>query len=436
MAEWRRSMVTIDTDHRACEEMTNNRGNRGMKTVIRRCGWLCLLGVMGVSAEAQDTCITATAVVVPSSTAGTTVGATIDSVAACGTAGIPTAGGVWFTVAGTGNSMTASLCNVGTAYDTQLSVFSGDCLTQVCVDGNDDFCGVQSEVSWCSTLGTNYMILVHGAGTSTGSFTLDVSDDDCTSFDGVCTLGVCNASTGVCESQAANETGACDDGDACTTADSCVSGVCTGGPPLNCVDGNVCTTDSCDSVLGCQNVANTAPCDDSDACTTGDTCSAGACVGGAPPDCDDLNACTDDSCSTLLGCQNVNNTLPCDDGDACTTVDACSGGACVGVSPLNCDDLDVCTTDSCDALLGCQNIQNTAACDDGDACTTGDTCSVGVCVGGAPPNCDDLNLCTNDSCDLLLGCQNVANTLPCDDGDLCTTGDVCGAGLCNGTPLN
>src|SRR5213594_4347118 len=77
----------------------------------------------------------------------------------------------------------------------------------------------------------------------------------------------------------------CNDGNACTTADTCAGGVCVGGPPPNCVDGNVCTTDTCDPATGCMNTANSSPCDDSDDCTTADTCAGGTCVGGPPPVC-------------------------------------------------------------------------------------------------------------------------------------------------------
>ena len=62
------------------------------------------------------------------------------------------------------------------------------------------------------------------------------------------------------------------------------------------------------------NTNNTVSCDDGDACTTADTCSAGACVGGSAPDCDDSNVCTDDSCNPASGCVNTNNTVSCDDG--------------------------------------------------------------------------------------------------------------------------
>jgi hypothetical protein len=53
---------------------------------------------------------------------------------------------------------------------------------------------------------------------------------------------------------------------------------CTGAPGV-CNDGNPCTDDAC--VAGvCQNTANTAPCEDGEFCTVGDTCAAGVCVAG------------------------------------------------------------------------------------------------------------------------------------------------------------
>jgi hypothetical protein len=100
--------------------------------------------------------------------------------------------------------------------------------------------------------------------------------------------------------------------------------------PPNCDDGNVCTTDGCNPASGCTHVNNTDPCNDGNACTTNDTCSGGACVGGAPPNCDDGNVCTTDGCNTQTGCVHTNNTNPCDDQDSCTVNDTCSGGVCTG----------------------------------------------------------------------------------------------------------
>ena len=58
-------------------------------------------------------------------------------------------------------------------------------------------------------------------------------------------------------------------------------------------------------------------------------------------------------------------TLLCDDGDACTSLDACNAGTCAG-TPYNCDDSNVCTTDSCNGDGTCTNANNSNACDDGD----------------------------------------------------------------------
>ena len=266
------------------------------------------------------------------------------------------------------------------------------------------------------------------AGACVGGASLNVDDGN------ACTDDSCDPATGAVNT---NNTASCDDGDACTTADTCAAGVCVGGAPLVVDDGNVCTDDSCDPATGAVNTNNTAACDDADACTTADTCAAGVCVGGAPLNVDDGNVCTDDSCDPATGAINTNNTAACDDADACTTADTCAAGVCVGGAPLNVDDGNVCTDDSCDPATGAINTNNTASCDDGDACTTADTCAAGVCVGGASLNVDDGNACTDDSCDPATGAVNTNNTASCDDGDACTTADTCAAGVCvGGAALN
>ena len=268
----------------------------------------------------------------------------------------------------------------------------------------------------------------------------DVQPDNCNAIcnvdadcgdSNVCTDDVCTA--GVCSNPPVDGT-SCSDGDACTTGDTCSAGLCVGGAPPNCDDGNVCTENSCNPATGlCVSTNNTAPCSDGDACTTGDACSVGLCVGGAPPNCNDGKVCTDDSCNPATGCVNANNTATCDDANACTTGDACSVGLCVGGAPPNCNDGKVCTDDSCNPATGCVNANNTATCDDANACTTGAACSVGLCVGGAPPNCNDGKVCTDDSCNPATGCVNANNTATCDDGDACP-GDACSGGFCVPVP--
>src|SRR5438876_3433500 len=110
----------------------------------------------------------------------------------------------------------------------------------------------------------------------------------------------------------------------------CGGGTCAGRTPPNCDDGNVCTTDSCNPAPSCTHTNNTAPCSDGNACTTNDTCSGGTCVGGQPPNCDGGSGFTTDDWCPATGCTHTNNTAPCSDGNACTTNDTCSGGTCVG----------------------------------------------------------------------------------------------------------
>jgi uncharacterized repeat protein (TIGR01451 family) len=149
--------------------------------------------------------------------------------------------------------------------------------------------------------------------------------------------------------------------------------------------------------------------------------------------CEDNNLCTDDSCDTgTLLCVNAPNTVPCDDGNACTAGDTCGDGSCQSGPPLDADDGNPCTDDSCDPDTGAVHTPNTDPCSDGDACTTGDTCGDGVCNPGGPTNCDDGNPCTDDVCVSPTGCSYSNNTVPCDDGIPCTAGDTCDGGQCVG----
>ena len=95
--------------------------------------------------------------------------------------------------------------------------------------------------------------------------------------------------------------------------------------------------------------------------------------------CNDGNVCTDDSCNPATGCVYTNNTASCDDGNACTTADTCSGGACVGGTPLVCNDSNACTDDSCNPSSGCVYTPNTL-CVDYDV--LGFRCSHSTSVGG------------------------------------------------------
>ena len=47
----------------------------------------------------------------------------------------------------------------------------------------------------------------------------------------------------------------------------------------------------------------------------------------------------------------------------------------------------------------------------------------------SPGSCSDTNVRTDDLCNLALGCEFLANTDSCDDGNACSEGDVCAGGL-------
>ena len=246
----------------------------------------------------------------------------------------------------------------------------------------------------------------------------------------VCTADSCDAVVG-CEHAPAD--GACDDGNACTVNDTCTTGECAPGTPLDCNDSDVCTDDSCDPAAGCTNSNNTASCNDEDACTADDACAEGDCAGQTVI-CDDENSCTDDTCESDTGCLFLDNTADCNDNDACTTVDQCADGECVGTTPQVCDDDNICTDDFCEPDQGCVYASNAVECDDQDACTTLDICDGGQCIGSTPPDCNDDNPCTDDVCDPEDGCVHLPNALLCDDSDACTLNDTCNAGLCIGGP--
>ena len=132
----------------------------------------------------------------------TTVGATATGAptGTCGTTG--GSGGLWYSFAGTGDVVTFSLC--GSSFDTKIQVVTGSCGAFTCVTGNDDSCGLQSEVQVVTVPGTLYYIYVYGYGSAQGVFTLNTTcvtpppppvNDNCdtatnvtVNVDGSCTL--------------------------------------------------------------------------------------------------------------------------------------------------------------------------------------------------------------------------------------------------------
>ena len=112
---------------------------------------------------------------------------------------------------------------------------------------------------------------------------------DCSSLDGLCTVGFCNPDTGSCSTAPAPVGTACDDGDPCTTSDACAgAGVCDGAP-VDCSSADTaCGTGVCDPSTGaCETspVADGTDCDTDPSDCVAETCQAGACTPAPAADC-------------------------------------------------------------------------------------------------------------------------------------------------------
>jgi uncharacterized delta-60 repeat protein len=104
------------------------------------------------------------------------------------------------------------------------------------------------------------------------------------------------------------------------------------------------------------------------------------------------------------------------------------------VADADCNDNNICTDDTC-AANACQYANNTNTCDDGLYCTDNDTCSGGTC-GGIAHDCTGAgDQCNDGICDEALDqcvVQPKANGTICNDGLYCTDNDICAAGVCGG----
>lgn len=215
---------------------------------LRKLLCICTVGALATAAwagvPANDDCVNAIAITtLPASITEDTTLATADVAPLCGTSD-GTAGGVWYSIIGDGTTITATTCAAGSTFDTKVRVYTGDCNALVCEAGDDDdpactFSTLRSTVSWCSAIGVEYKILVHGFSSNVGTFELLVSSG------GVSCTGACCLSDGSCTGGLTSA--------ACATAGGVYGG-----------DGSDCNSVSC-----------------SGACCLGD----GSCTFGSPDDC-------------------------------------------------------------------------------------------------------------------------------------------------------
>src|SRR5207302_1245379 len=110
------------------------------------------------------------------------------------------------------------------------------------------------------------------------------------------------------------------------------------------------------------------------------------------------------------GCVRRPAGAPCDDGNACTLGEQCSGtgDVCSAAGTLTCR--GQCLTGTCDPARGCVPRPFPAPCDDGDACTEDDHCrgDADVCVSGPQADCNLGDPCMVDSCEPAAGCHHDA----------------------------
>lgn len=245
----------------------------------------------------------------------------------------------------------------------------------------------------------------------------------------LCSSGVCQPGTPI--PNCCNNNGDCNNGNPCDGVETCVGTTCQAGTP----------------VPGC--CFNNSDCSNNNVCDGVETCVSNACVAGTPLACNDGNACTQDSCNAISGCQNMNlpagtqcgsqSNSACDHPDSCDANGVCQANLESNGTP--CPDGLVCNgSESCQAgvctpgtpVPGC--CTSNAECNNNNVCDGTETCVSNACVAGTSLVCNDGNPCTDNNCNATLGCQFPNNNLPCEDGDECTAFDMCANGQCVGGP--
>lgn len=218
-----------------------------------------------------------------------------------------------------------------------------------------------------------------------------------------------------------------ENGDTCATDLDCYSGACADGVCCDSACEGRC--DACD-LPGSEGVCSVAPqgttCDDGDACTLADVCTGTGVdsCGGAPKACDS----PPDQCHVAVGTCGAGGACTyaarpvgtaCDDGDACTSGESCRADAACGSG----------TVKTCNTPPGVC-LENAGAC----LPATGECAYVprqqGTACRTATGPCDVVEVCTGANGECPPDAKRPAGTACTDDGNPCTT-DMCDAsGAC------
>ncbi len=243
---------------------------------------------------------------------------------------------------------------------------------------------------------------------------------DCSHLDTGCSVGVCNPTSGACETEHLPLSTDCE------------------------ADGDLCTIDHCDGSGNCVTF-DSVDCSHLDTLCSVGVCnpSTGACESSHFPlstDCEaDGNLCTIDHCDGSGNCVTFDGVDcpgpigPCDGGQSCDP----GTGACIDdPDPIAGDpcesDGDLCTLEQCDGSGNCVPHDVITCSDPAGPCDGGQVCepSTGMCVNNPDPelstHCEaDGNLCTIDHCDGNGNCVTF-DAVDCSHLDV-----LCSSGVCN-----
>lgn len=253
-------------------------------------------------------------------------------------------------------------------------------------------------------------------GSCTPIVTQDCSDN------GQCELhGFCNRTTERCEYPPVSDYTPCDNNNACVSLSVCIDRQCVDTDFVVCPN-STCMDYVCDSQLGCVSSFNQDPCEGQNLCYTNYHCVDGVC----PPtsdtlvDCNDLDPCTLDQCYPQIGCVNT----------PISNCHACSINATLYTGAPECPVIP-CNKAYCGGDNQCYYVPDDTyiqGCVDTNFCNGQERCSLGQCLHGVPPSCNDLNGCTIDLCNTTLDqCTNTPNVgLQCGLTDQCVFSSQCG----------
>lgn len=313
-----------------------------------------------------------------------------------------------------------SSCPVDCGCECGKMCQQGTCSFTACVgkecgpDGCGGLCGA------CP--GTQYQCMQGACVCQADCSGRECGEDGCGGTCGECmTYYACNL--GQCEYQAFCGNGTCDEWsqENCTTCpadcpcncgETCGAGACF----ATACAGKECGEDGCGGVCGeclganCAGLVWTSP----------STCLSGHCQIGVAYSCDDQIPCTFDSCNPILGCDNL--LLP----GYCLVESTCWAPHTGPSKCLTCEPSY--NLNSLYANIG-------GSCDDGAECTLDDVCldnngTTPICLGLAY-SCDDELLCTVDECDGLGGCSHTVLDGYCAiDGECLVEGAVSSSTKC------